>query len=68
MPKVKTIREEPELNEFEEYKAEEFKRLGLSASHSNELAGRADITIRDIERLIEKGCRPHLAYRILRPL
>jgi hypothetical protein len=43
-------------------------RAGFSATLADELAGDARIDLHDVLKLVDRGCPPDLAARILAPL
>jgi len=48
------------------WRAEALERAGYDSVSAAELAGRADIDLHRAIGLLEKGCSPELALRILR--
>jgi hypothetical protein len=56
---------ETEQERVERWRAEELLRAGFDPGAANELAGRLDIDLHTATELIDRGCPPDLALRIL---
>ena len=56
---------ETERHRIERWRAEELERAGYGRDESHELAGRLDVDLHLAVQLLEKGCTPDLALRIL---
>ena len=56
---------ETELERVERWRAEELLRAGFDPGAASELAGRLDIDLHTATELIDRGCPPDLALRIL---
>jgi hypothetical protein len=50
------------------WRSEVLRHAGCEDALAWELAGDADIDLHDLLNLIDRGCPPHLAARILAPL
>jgi hypothetical protein len=57
---------ETERHRIERWRAEELERAGYGPAEAAELAGRHDVDLHLAVELLEKGCPPELALRILR--
>jgi hypothetical protein len=56
---------ETELERVERWRAEELLRAGFDPAAAAEVAGRLDIDLHAARELIDRGCPPELALRIL---
>ena len=59
------ILEETEQMQIELWRSEELERAGYSHRAAGRLAARQDIDLHLAVRLLERGCPPELALRIL---
>jgi hypothetical protein len=59
------VAEITELERIERWRADELIRVGYDANQAMELAVRHDIDLHAAASLLEKGCPPDLALRIL---
>ena len=59
------LTEATELERIERWRADELIRVGYDAEQAMTLAVRHDIDLRAAASLLEKGCPPDLALRIL---
>jgi hypothetical protein len=57
---------ETEVERVERWRAEVLERAGYGHEDAQELASRLDVDLHAALQLIERGCPPHLAVRILR--
>jgi hypothetical protein len=57
---------ETELERVERWRAQELERAGYEPEDALELAGRLDVDLHGAIGLLERGCPPQLAVRILR--
>jgi hypothetical protein len=57
---------ETEAERVERWRAEALERAGYEHDDALELASRQDVDLHDALDLIERGCPPDLAVRILR--
>ena len=64
MPAVEVIIE-TELERVERWRAEELMRAGYDPDQAQQLAARHDIDLRTATTLLDQGCAPDLALRIL---
>lgn len=64
MPAVDEILES-ELERVERWRAETLERAGYAPEHAGELAARQDVDLHDAIELLERGCPPDVAVRIL---
>ncbi len=65
MPAVHDI-VETELERVERWRAEALERAGYAPLDARELAARLDVDLHEAIDLLEHGCPPDLAVRILR--
>jgi hypothetical protein len=56
---------ETELERVERWRAEALERAGYSPDASVELAARPDVDLHEAIELLERGCPPETAVRIL---
>lgn len=56
---------ETELERVERWRTDAFVRAGFSADQAASLAGRSDIDLHAAIGLVEQGCPPDVAVRIL---
>lgn len=56
---------ETEMERIERWRAEELARAGYSHSAAGKLAARHDVDLHFAVELLERGCSPDLALRIL---
>ena len=63
MPAANLITEEPDR--VESWRREELERAGYPAEAAAKLAARDDVDLRRASSLLEHGCTPELALRIL---
>ena len=56
---------ETELERIESWRREELERAGYSAGAATELARRHDVDLHVAVDLVERGCPPDIALRIL---
>ena len=59
------VLEDTEQLQIELWRAEELERAGYSNRAAGRLAARPDIDLHQAVRLLERGCSPELALRIL---
>jgi hypothetical protein len=59
------IHDETEAERIERWRHEELERAGYSPEDAAELAARSDVDLHTAVRLLEQGCEPELALRIL---
>jgi hypothetical protein len=64
MPAVEEI-VETELERVERWRAEELMRAGYDPAGAADLAARLDIDLHSATGLLDRGCPPDLALRIL---
>jgi hypothetical protein len=57
--------EDTELERIERWRAEELERAGYGTHAAGRLAARQDIDLHLAIRLLEQGCPPELALKIL---
>ena len=57
--------ESAELQRIERWRAEELERAGYAPDAAAELAARHDVDLHHAVELVERGCPPELALRIL---
>jgi hypothetical protein len=50
------------------WRAERLRRAGFDQACAETIAGQLDTDLHALLELVEKGCPPHLAVRILAPL
>jgi hypothetical protein len=50
------------------WRAERLRRAGFGAERAVAIAGDLDVDLHALVELVERGCPPHLAERILAPL
>ncbi|MBD0330831.1 MAG: hypothetical protein ICV64_12105 [Thermoleophilia bacterium] len=55
-----------ERERVEAWRRQELARAGYPAEAAEELAARSDVDLRVAVSLLERGCRPEVALRILR--
>ncbi len=55
-----------ELDQVEDWRAQELERAGYPAEAAAELAGRHDVDLHRAVEIVERGCPPELAVKILR--
>jgi hypothetical protein len=65
MPVTQLPIDETEHQRVERWRAERLERAGYSAEAAAELAARADIDLHHAVDLVESGCPPETARRIL---
>jgi hypothetical protein len=59
------VYEETELERIERWRAEELERAGYDSSAAARLAAARDVDLHVALALLERGCSPELALRIL---
>jgi hypothetical protein len=59
------VLEDTELERIEHWRAEELKRAGFSPRAAGRLASRHDVDLHRAVELLERGCSPELALKIL---
>ncbi|HUK44506.1 MAG TPA: hypothetical protein VLV28_04355 [Gaiellaceae bacterium] len=57
--------EETEWDKVERWRAEALEKVGYDLSSALELAGRHDVDLHQAVELVEAGCPPELALKIL---
>jgi hypothetical protein len=57
--------EDTEQEQIELWRAEELERAGYSHRAAERLAARQDVDLHQAVRLLQRGCPPQLALRIL---
>jgi hypothetical protein len=57
--------EDTELEKIERWRAEELERAGFGTRAAGRLAARQDIDLHQAVGLLERGCSPDLAIKIL---
>jgi hypothetical protein len=65
MPVTQLPIDETEHDRVERWRAERLERAGYSRAHAAELAARTDIDLHRAVELVESGCPPDTAHRIL---
>jgi len=58
--------EDSELDRVEQWRAEALEKVGYDRVSAAELAGRHDVDLHQAIELVERGCPPETALRILR--
>jgi hypothetical protein len=66
MPTAETNIRQTEQELVEAWRASELERAGYSPAAAAELAIRVDVDLHLAVELLQKGCSPYLAYKILR--
>lgn len=66
MPAAELHTKEAELERIERWRAERLERAGYPPDDAAELAGRLDVDLHTATDLLENGCPPDVAVRILR--
>jgi hypothetical protein len=66
MPATEIPISEPEHERVERWRAEALERAGYARDAAAELAARMDIDLHRAVKLVESGCPPETALRILR--
>jgi len=66
MPATETPIREPEHERVARWRAEELERAGYAPEAAAELASRSDVDLHLAVDLVEQGCPPETAFRILR--
>jgi hypothetical protein len=56
---------ETEAERVERWRAEALEKVGYDAESARQLAGRNDVDLHQAVELVESGCTPELALRIL---
>jgi hypothetical protein len=59
------VLEDTEQQQIELWRAQELERAGYSHRAAGRLAARHDVDLHQAVRLLERGCSPELALRIL---
>ena len=59
------VLEDTEQQQIELWRIEELQRAGYSHRAAGRLAARTDVDLHQAIRLLERGCAPELALRIL---
>jgi hypothetical protein len=59
------VLEDTEQQQIELWRSEELERAGYSHRAAGRLAARLDIDLHQAVRLLERGCSPELALKIL---
>jgi hypothetical protein len=57
--------EETEIRRIEQWRAAELERGGFSPAHAAKLAARHDVDLHRAVELVQRGCPPDLAFKIL---
>ena len=65
MPAAKVQQQDTEQQRIERWRAEMLERAGYGADDAAQLAGRHDVDLHDAIGLLEQGCAPDIALRIL---
>ena len=65
MPAAELHTRESELERIEHWRGEMLERAGYPPDAAAELAGRHDVDLHTAVDLVEKGCPPDVALRIL---
>jgi len=65
MPAANVQPQETEQQRIERWRAEILERAGYGAEEAAELAGRHDVDLHHATGLLEQGCPPDIALRIL---
>jgi hypothetical protein len=60
------VHDETELERITRWRREELERAGYGADDAAELAARLDVDLHTAILLLERGCEPALALKILR--
>ena len=66
MPATDAPIKEPEQDRVERWRAEALERAGFAPRAAAELAARVDVDLHRAIELVERGCPPETALRILR--
>ena len=66
MPVTDVWTTEPEQERVERWRADALERAGYARDAAAELAARADVDLHHAIELVERGCPPETALRILR--
>jgi hypothetical protein len=66
MPATDVSIEEPEHERVARWRAEALERAGFASDVAAELAARVDVDLHRAIELLERGCPPETALRILR--
>ena len=66
MPAAELHTRESELERIESWRTEMLERAGYSPEDAAELAARLDVDLHTAVGLLEQGCPPEVALRILR--
>jgi hypothetical protein len=56
---------ETELDRVERWRTAELMRVGFAGDDAVALAGRLDVDLHEAIELVQRGCPPELAFRIL---
>jgi hypothetical protein len=59
------IIEETELDRVERWRTAELMRVGFAGDDAVALAARMDVDLHEAIELVQRGCPPELAFRIL---
>ena len=59
------VLEDTEQQQIELWRTEELERAGYSSRAAGRLAARFDVDLHQAVRLLERGCSPELALKIL---
>ena len=65
MPAAEVNFPDTELERVEHWRAKELERAGYDRKAARELASRHDVDLHRAVKLLERGCSPELALRIL---
>ena len=66
MPAIDAPIREPEQDRVARWRAEALERAGFASDAAAELAARVDVDLHRAIELLERGCPPDTALRILR--
>jgi hypothetical protein len=66
MPTAEAPERPSEQEQVERWRAQELQRAGYAPEAAAELAGRNDVDLHHAVELLQKGCPPETALRILR--
>ena len=59
------VQERSEIERIESWRREELERAGFSPRDAERVAGRHDVDLHAAVSLVERGCPPEIALRIL---
>jgi hypothetical protein len=65
MPRAADVHEQTEIERVERWRLQELERAGYPTRSAEALAARHDIDLRRAVEMLERGCPPELAVKIL---